>query len=143
MLMGEFITCVKYKLPVKIVVLNNESLGFIRWEQMLNEGNPEFGVDLQPIDYAAFARACGGTGFRITDPADCGRILTEALATPGPVVVDAVVDPFEPTTPPKLSEKQANHFQQALEKGQPHRVEIEQTELAERARRTIGASAMG
>lgn len=137
MLMAEFITAVKYKLPIKVVVLNNRSLAYIRWEQMLNEGNPEYGVELQDIDFAAFARACGGAGYRIEDPAACGAVLDAALAEPGPVVVDALVDPFEPTTPPKLSQKQAEHFQEALEQGQAHQGEIEQTELAERARATL------
>jgi pyruvate dehydrogenase (quinone)/pyruvate oxidase len=64
-------------------------------------GHPEYGCDLQPIDFAAFARACGGTGFTIEDPAACGAILDTALATPGPVVVEAIVDPDELTAPPK------------------------------------------
>jgi pyruvate dehydrogenase (quinone) len=63
MLMAEFATSVKYGLPVKVVVVNNSTLGMIKWEQMVFLGNPEYGCDLQPIDYAAFARACGGTGF--------------------------------------------------------------------------------
>jgi pyruvate dehydrogenase (quinone)/pyruvate oxidase len=96
MLMGEFVTAVKYQLPVKIIVIKNNTLGQIKWEQMVFLGNPEFGCELHPIDFAAFARACGGTGFTIEDPGDCGRILDQALATPGPVVVEAVVDPFEP-----------------------------------------------
>jgi pyruvate dehydrogenase (quinone)/pyruvate oxidase len=139
MLMGEFITCVKYRLPVKVVVLNNRSLGFIRWEQMLNDGSPEFGVDLEPIDFAAFARACGATGFRIEDPADCGAVLDQALAAPGPVIVNAVVDPFEPTTPPKISPEQAKHLTEALDQGQPNRGVIEQSELFERAQATLAA----
>ncbi|HET7340953.1 MAG TPA: thiamine pyrophosphate-dependent enzyme [Methylomirabilota bacterium] len=62
MLMAEFATCVKYQLPVKVFVVKNNTLGQIKWEQMVFLGNPEFGVDLHPIDFAAFARACGGTG---------------------------------------------------------------------------------
>src|SRR5207302_804125 len=77
MLMAEFATCVKYKLPVKVIVLKNNTLGQIKWEQMVFLGNPEYGCDLHPIDFAAFASACGGTGFRIEDPADCGWILEE------------------------------------------------------------------
>ena len=52
MLMGEIATLVKYKLPVKVIVIKNNVLGQIKWEQMVMEGNPEFGVDLQPIDFA-------------------------------------------------------------------------------------------
>ena len=58
----------------------------IKWEQMVFLGNPEYGCELQPIDFAAFARACGAQGFTIEDPAQCGAILDQALETPGPVV---------------------------------------------------------
>jgi pyruvate dehydrogenase (quinone)/pyruvate oxidase len=107
MLMADFVTCVKYDLPVKVVVIKNNSLGQIKWEQMVFLGNPEYGCDLQPIDFAAFARACGATGFTIDDPATCGQTLDRAFATPGPVIVEAVVDPFEPPMPPKVTLDQA------------------------------------
>jgi pyruvate dehydrogenase (quinone) len=81
MLMGEFATAVKYELPIRIVVIKNNTLGMIKWEQMVFLGNPEFGVELNPIDFAAFARACGGSGFTIEEPAECGRMLDQALAT--------------------------------------------------------------
>src|SRR5258708_17842251 len=74
MLMAEFSTCVKYKLPVKVVVIKNNTLGQIKWEQMVFLGNPEYGVELEPIDFAGFARACGGKGYTIEDPSDCGRV---------------------------------------------------------------------
>ena len=64
MLMAEFATCVKYQLPVKVFVLRNDSLAQIKWEQLMFLGNPEYGCDLHPIDFAAFARACRGVGFR-------------------------------------------------------------------------------
>ena len=63
MLMGELATMVKYKLPVKIVIIKNNTLGQIKWEQMVMEGNPEYGVDLQPIDFALYAKACGVPGY--------------------------------------------------------------------------------
>ena len=59
MLMGEMATLVKYKLPVKVIIIKNNSLGQIKWEQMVLDGNPEFGVDLQPIDFAKYARGRG------------------------------------------------------------------------------------
>src|ERR1041385_8783502 len=96
MLMAEFVTAVKYKLPIKVVVIKNNTLGQIKWEQMVFLGNPEYGCDLHPIDFAAFARACGGSGFTVEDPQNCGAVLEEALNTPGPVLVEAVVDPCEP-----------------------------------------------
>ena len=60
MLMGEFATAVKYKLPLKIVIIKNNSLGQIKWEQMVFLGNPEYGCELEPIDFVKFAEACGG-----------------------------------------------------------------------------------
>jgi thiamine pyrophosphate-dependent acetolactate synthase large subunit-like protein len=55
MLMAEFATCVKYQLPVKVFVIKNNTLGMIKWEQMVFLGNPEYACDLHPIDFAAFA----------------------------------------------------------------------------------------
>ena len=127
MLMAEFATAVKYSLPIKVVIIKNNTLGQIKWEQMVFLGNPEYGVELHPIDFAAFARACGGTGFTIDDPAECGNILDQALATPGPVIVDAVVDPYEPPLPPKITPEQAVKFAKSLAKGQPDRMKIATT----------------
>jgi len=137
MLMAEFATCVKYKLPVKVVVIKNNSLGMIKWEQMVFLGNPEYGCDLQPIDFAMFAHACGGSGFTIDDPADCGAMLERALATDGPVLVEAVVDPFEPPMPAKVTLEQAAHFAESLAKGTPNREKIALTVLRDRVREMI------
>jgi pyruvate dehydrogenase (quinone) len=137
MLMAEFATCVKYKLPVKVVVIKNNSLGQIKWEQMVFMGNPEYATDLQPIDFAAFARACGGTGFRIEDPTDCGRILDQALSTAGPVLIEAVVDPLEPPLPANISLKQAAKFAESLAKGEPNRTKIALTALSDKVREMI------
>ena len=127
MLMAEFATAVKYNLPIKVIIVKNNVLGQIKWEQMVFLGNPEYGVELQPIDFAAFARACGGIGFTIDDPKTCGDQLEEALNTPGPVIVDAVVDPFEPPMPPKVTPEQALKFAKSLAKGQPKRMKIAAT----------------
>src|SRR5213595_1197805 len=121
MLMAEFATAVKYQLPIKVIIIKNNTLGQIKWEQMVFLGNPEYGCDLHPIDFAAFARACGGTGFTVEDPAECGSTLSEAFATPGPVVVEAVVDPYEPPMPPKVEMDQAVKFAKSLLKGEPNR----------------------
>lgn len=137
MLMAELATCVKYNLPVKIIVLKNNTLGMIRWEQMVFQGNPEYGCELQPIDFAGVARAFGATGFTIEDAAHCGAILEQALATSGPVVVEAVIDPHEPPMPPKVEPKQALHFAQALAKGQPNREKIALTVVADRVREMV------
>lgn len=137
MLMAEFATCVKYKLNVKVVIIKNNSLGQIKWEQMVFLGNPEYGCELQPIDFAAFARACGGTGLSIEDPATCGEIIATALATPGPVVVEALVDPYEPPMPPKVTAKQARQFAESLLRGEPHRGAIALTVLSDKVREMI------
>jgi pyruvate dehydrogenase (quinone) len=137
MLMAEFSTCVKYKLPVKVVVIKNNVLGQIKWEQMVFLGNPEYGVSLEPIDLAAFARACGGTGFTIKDPNECPRMMTEAINTPGPVLIEAVVDPNEPPMPPKITIDQARKFAEALARGEPHREAIAATVLADKVRELI------
>jgi pyruvate dehydrogenase (quinone) len=137
MLMGEFATCVKYGLPIKLVVIKNNSLGQIKWEQMVFLGNPEYGCDLQPIDFAAVARACGGKGYTIDDPATCGDILDLALNEPGPVLIEAVVDPHEPPMPPKVTFEQAQKFAESLIRGTPHRGRIALTVLADRVRELI------
>jgi pyruvate dehydrogenase (quinone)/pyruvate oxidase len=137
MLMGEFVTAVKYNLPIKIVIIKNNSLGQIRWEQMVFLGNPEYVCDLAPIDFAAFARACGGTGFTIEDPSECGAILDRAFATPGPVVIEAVVDPNEPPMPPKVTARQAAHLAEALAKGTTDGHKIIQTILKDKIRELV------
>jgi pyruvate dehydrogenase (quinone) len=137
MLMAEFANCVRYKLPVKVVIVKNNTLGMIKWEQMVFLGNPEYGCELQPIDFAAFARACGGTGFTVDDPAQCRAVLDQAFATPGPVVVEAIVDPFTPPMPPKVTAKQAEKFAESLIKGEPNRSKIALTVLADKVRELV------
>jgi pyruvate dehydrogenase (quinone)/pyruvate oxidase len=137
MLMAELATCVKYGLPVKVVVIKNNTLGMIKWEQMVFLGNPEFACELQPIDFAAVARACGATGITIDDPTQCGAQLDQALATPGPVVIEAVVDPFEPPLPPKITVEQAAMFAKSLLRGEPNRGKIALTVLADKVRELV------
>jgi pyruvate dehydrogenase (quinone) len=124
MLMADFVTAVKYKLPIKVVIIKNNSLGQIKWEQMVFLGNPEYGCDLHPIDFAAFARACGGMGVTIENPKDCGAKLEEALNSPYPTVVEAVVDPNEPPMPAKIKAHQALRFAESLARGEPNRLNI-------------------
>ena len=137
MLMAEFSTCVKYRLPVKVVVVKNNTLGQIKREQLVFLGNPEYGCQLEPIDFAAFARACGGTGFTIEDPATCGDVLDQALATAGPVIVEAVVDPFESPMPPKATAAQAIKLAEALVRGEPDREKILATIISNKLRELI------
>ena len=137
MLMAEFVTAVKYHLPIKVVVMKNNSLGMIKWEQMVFLGNPEYGCELEPIDFASFARACGAKGFTVEDPAQCGAILDQALEIPGPVLVEAVIDPFVPPMPPKITLEQTAHFAEALARGEPNRNKIAWTVLSDKVRELI------
>jgi pyruvate dehydrogenase (quinone) len=121
MLMGELATCVKYNLNVKIVVIKNNTLGQIKWEQMVFLGNPEYVCDLQPIDFATVAKGFGLQGYTVDDPAHCAETLSEALTTPGPALVEAVVDPHEPPMPPKATLTQTAHLAESLARGTPER----------------------
>ena len=137
MLMGEVATLVKYKLPVKVIIIKNDVLGMIKWEQMVLEGNPQFGVQLQPIDFAAFARACGAGGFTIEKPEEVESVLREALAYDGPAVVQAAVDPNEPPLPGNITMKQALKFAEALLRGEKDRWEIIKTVVEDKIREVI------
>lgn len=137
MLIGELATAVKYQLPIKVFVFVNNTLGMIKWEQMVFLGNPEYGCELQPIDFAAIARACGATGIRLEEPSDCGRVIDEAFAAKGPVVVEAIVDPYEPPMPPKIKAEQALHFAEALAKGEPARGKIVKTVLEDKIKEMV------
>ncbi len=120
MLGCEFITAVKYQLPIRVIVIKNNVLGQIKWEQMIFLGNPEYGVELQPIDFVKFAEACGGVGFRCETPDEVGPALAAAFATKGPALVEAVVDPFEPPMPAQATAKQGVKLAESLVRGQPH-----------------------
>jgi pyruvate dehydrogenase (quinone) len=137
MLMGEIATLVKYKLPVKVIVIKNNVLGQIKWEQMVMEGNPEYGVELEPIDFAAVAKACGAAGYTIEDPEQAKSILREALACRGPAVVQAVVDPNEPPLPGNVSSEQALKFAESLARGQKDSWKIIKTVFEDKIREVV------
>ncbi len=137
MLMGEIATLVKYKLPVKVVVMKNNALGQIKWEQMVMDSNPEFGVELQPIDFAKVAEACGAAGFTIEDPKDAEATLRRALEHDGPAVIEAVIDPNEPPLPGNITAKQALHFAEALAKGEKDSGQIVKTIALDRIKEVI------
>jgi pyruvate dehydrogenase (quinone) len=119
MLLGELATIVRYRLPIKVVVMKNNTLGQIKWEQMMFLGNPEYECDLQPIDFVKVAEGMGIRAMRIGLPTECSTVLQRALATEGPVLVEAPVDPNEPLLPPKRMPKYAENLKKALEKGTP------------------------
>jgi pyruvate dehydrogenase (quinone) len=120
MLMGEFATAVQYNLPIKVIVIKNNILGMIRWEQMGFLGNPEFGVEFSPIEFAKFAEACGGKGYVINDPYEVKSKIHQAMKEKKPTIIEAYVDPFEPPMPPKVEIEFVNNLAKSFAKGQPY-----------------------
>ncbi len=99
MLMAELTTAVKLNLPVKILILKNNSLAEVRFEQT-GLGYQPFGIDLAPIDFVAFARACGADGYRCERPDEIRPAIEAALRSPKPAIIEAVVDANEPPAMP-------------------------------------------
>ncbi|WP_065752748.1 thiamine pyrophosphate-dependent enzyme [Bradyrhizobium paxllaeri] len=140
MQLGEFSTAVRYRIPLKVLVIKNNMLNQIAWEQMMFLGNPQFGCELQPIDFAKAAEAMGGRGFTIAKASDVERVLDQAFATEGPVVIEAVVDASEPMTPPKMPEDYRKNFKQALPET-PGREQIERSIASEPVKSMMDAKA--
>jgi pyruvate dehydrogenase (quinone) len=109
MLMGDLLSLSQLKLPVKVVVFNNGTLGFVELEQK-STGFLNTGTELKNPNFAAMAEATGIKGVRITDPAEVEGKLAEALAHPGPVVIDAIVNRMELAMPPKVTTEMAKGF---------------------------------
>jgi pyruvate dehydrogenase (quinone) len=120
MLMAEFATAVQYNLPIKVIIIKNNTLGMIRWEQMAFLGNPEYVVEFSPIDFAKYAEACGGTGYSIREPAEVRPIISQAMIEKKPTIIEAYVDPFEPPMPPKVDMKLISNMAESLARGQPY-----------------------
>lgn len=109
MLMGELLTVVQHRLPVKVVVHNNSSLNFIDLE-MKAAGFPPYGTELVNPDFAQVAEAMGLTGIRVTESADLPNAVREAFDHPGPVLLDVVTEPNELTLPPTVTAEQVKGF---------------------------------
>ena len=137
MSLAELATCRLYDLPVKVVVLNNGALGQIRWEQMLFLGNPEFGCDLQAVDFAQVAEGFGFKSFRIERDEQSERIMELAFAETGPVLIDAVVDGYEPMLPPTYRKTYMENLDKAMDRGTPHQDRIEQALTEEPAKTSL------
>jgi len=120
MLMAEFATAVQYNLPIKVVIIKNNTLGMIRWEQMAFLGNPEYGVEFSPIDFAGFAENCGGKGYSIREPSEVHATIRRAMAEKKPAIIEAYVDPFEPPMPPKVEMDFVANLAESFAKGQPY-----------------------
>jgi pyruvate dehydrogenase (quinone) len=109
MLMGELLTAVQNRLPVKIVVFNNSALAFVEVE-MMAAGIVPFGTDLKNPDFSKVAEACGLLGARVTTPEELKPALERALAYDGPALVDVLVQRRELSMPPTISASQALGF---------------------------------
>jgi pyruvate dehydrogenase (quinone) len=110
MLIGEFMTAVEHKLPIKVVVYDNAGWGLVHLE-MESAGNPAAsGATLPNMDFAAFARACGAQGFTARDPANLIATVQAFLAAPGPAILHAYVDPDEMPAMPHIDVGQAWKF---------------------------------
>ena len=109
MLMGDLLTLVQSKLPVKIVVFNNSSLNFVELE-MKAAGFVTFATDLANPNFADVATALGIRGFRVEDSKNLKSTLTQALAHDGPALIDVVTDRQELSMPPAISAEQAKGF---------------------------------
>ncbi|MEU9337076.1 pyruvate dehydrogenase [Streptomyces sp. NPDC048290] len=109
MLLGELLTVKRHDLPVKTVVFNNSSLGMVKLE-MLVDGLPEHETDHEPVDFAAIAAAAGIHAIRIERPDAVREGLKEALAFPGPCLVELVTDPNALAIPPRITPQQVKGF---------------------------------
>jgi pyruvate dehydrogenase (quinone) len=124
MMLGELATLVQHKLPVKVVVMRNDVLGLIKWEQMAFLGNPQFGVELSPVDFVKVAEACGMRGIRIQDPSRAQEQLSDALKLDGPALIEAVVDPHDMPMTPTINSEHAKGLAWGLARGEPNRERI-------------------
>ena len=137
MLLGELITVASYKLNIKILVIKNNTLGQIKWEQMVFIGNPEYACDLYPADFVTIARGAGIEAVGIEDPAECGLKLDDVMTSTGPVLIEAMVDPFTPPMPAKIKAGQALKLAEALVRGEPNRSKILLTNAHDKVRELI------
>jgi pyruvate oxidase/acetolactate synthase-1/2/3 large subunit len=92
MVMGDFLTALKYQMPVKVFVLNNQSLGMIQQEQKV-EGYERWQTELYSYNFADYAEHSGGKGIKVTEPNELEAAVDNALSTKKPVIVDIETDP--------------------------------------------------
>ena len=113
MLMADFVTAVKYDLPITVVLFNNSRLGMIKFEQEVH-GMPEFGTHLLNPDFSAYADAAGGKGFLVRRQEDVEEALASALHAHVPTIVDIHTDPNEKPIPPRITFDQAKGYAEAI-----------------------------
>jgi pyruvate dehydrogenase (quinone) len=129
--MAELITAAKYYEKwadprMVVLVLNNQDLNQVTWEQRAMEGDPKNPMTqrIPDVHYADFARMIGLDGVRIDSPDAIDAAWEEAFAADRPFVIDAVCDPEVPPLPPHITVEQAKHFMKALKGGDPHSREM-------------------
>ncbi|MDB5158018.1 MAG: pyruvate dehydrogenase [Mucilaginibacter sp.] len=105
MLLGDLATIAQYKLPVKIIIFNNRSLGMVKLEMEV-AGLPDWQTDMVNPDFALVAQAMGIKGMTVTEPTDVKSTLQEALSFNGPVLVNIMTDPNALAMPPKIEFEQ-------------------------------------
>ena len=137
MTMMELATIAKYKLPVKVFIIKNNTLGQIKWEQIVFEGNPEYGCDLHPIDFAKYAEAVGVKGFTLDKAEEAERIVGEAFRHDGPALVECAIDANEPPMPGHASTAQAIGFAKSILRGEKDGWEIIKTVIKNKIREVI------
>lgn len=109
MLLGELLTVALHRLPIKIVLFNNSSLGMVKLE-MLVAGLPDYETDHAPVDYSAIAGAVGIHSVRVEKPADLRSALGDGLNHPGPALIELVTDPNVLEMPPHVTPEQVRGF---------------------------------
>jgi len=107
--MGDFVSLTQLKLPLKVVVFNNSTLGFVELEQK-STGFLDFGTGLKNPDFAAMAESIGVHGIRIEDPSEVEEGIATAFADDGPALIDAVVNRTELAMPPSITLEMAKGF---------------------------------
>ncbi|GGC80072.1 pyruvate oxidase [Thalassobacillus devorans] len=95
MVSQDFVTAVKYELPIKVIILNNKSISMIKYEQQ-QMGHQTYQTDLGEMDFAKFAEACGGEGYRVEKFEDLSSSMNQAFASDKPAIIDVVIEEQAP-----------------------------------------------
>ncbi|REJ11312.1 pyruvate oxidase [Halobacillus trueperi] len=114
MVMHDFVTAVKYDLPIKMIVLNNSKIGMIKYEQE-QMGHLNYATNLGEVDFAKFAEACGGEGYRIESYEDLSSKMKQAFVSEKPVLIDVVIEDQAPL-PGKIDYQSAVNFSKYIVK---------------------------
>jgi pyruvate oxidase len=109
MLLADFVTAVKYQLPIVVIVLNNAKIAMIKFEQEVM-GNAEYGTDLTNPDFARFAEDCGGIGYRVESREELKSALDHVFSQQKPAIIDVIVDPGEAPMPAQVTFSQAKNY---------------------------------